>query len=693
MTVGVVTMHSINSEEQKKLLLTNDYLNFQNCPYIHIRSKSCHVQIDYACISLSLVTSVEKKMSTETRAFEAEVSQLFDLVTHSLYSNKEVFLRELISNASDALDKLRFEGLSSPEIKPEDPKIWIEIHPEQRQVIIRDNGIGMSRDEAIAHLGTIAKSGTSEFLKKIAVDKENAHHLIGQFGVGFYSAFIVADKVIVNSRRADLPEDQAVSWECLGKGEYQVQTTTKKEPGTEVILHLKPEEDEFLQSFRIKSLIKKYSDHIPFPILMEKEPKPSEKEEEKDEAQPETPELEVVNQANALWVMPRDKIKDEEYKNFYKHVAHDFEEPLLWSHNKVEGKLEYTSLLYIPSRAPFGLWNRDQQHGLKLYVQRVFIMDNAEKLLPLYLRFVRGVVDSNDLPLNVSRELLQSHHVVESIRSGCTRRVLDMLEKLAKEETEQYQKFWNEMGQVLKEGVGEDFAHKDRIAKLLRFASTHGNTPDQTVSLEDYVGRMKEGQDKIYYLVGESFNAVKNSPHLEIFRKKGIEVLLLFDRIDEWLVAYLNEFEGKSLQSVAKGDLDIGKLEEEKPEEEVKKQEEAFEKVLKHLKEVLEEKTEEVRLTDRLTDSPACLVASQEGLSRHLQQMLKEAGQAVPENKPVLELNPEHSLVQQLKTEADEDRFKDMAHVLFDSALLAEGGHLVDPAAFVRRVNRFLTGG
>lgn len=627
-------------------------------------------------------------MTTETRSFEAEVSRLFDLVTHSLYSNKEVFLRELISNASDALDKLRFEGLSNPAIKPADPKIWIELDRSQRQVIIRDNGIGMSREEAIAHLGTIAKSGTSEFLKQIAADKSNAHHLIGQFGVGFYSAFIVADKVTVKSRRADLPEDQAVSWVCEGKGEYQVETITKKDPGTEVILHLKEGEDEFLEDFRIRSLIKKYSDHIPFPIVMKKAPEYTEKGEVKTDE----PEFEVVNQASALWVMPRDQITDEEYKAFYKHVAHDFEDPLIWSHNKVEGKLEYTSLLYIPSRAPFGLWNRDQQHGLKLYVQRVFIMDNAEKLLPLYLRFVRGVVDSNDLPLNVSRELLQSHHVVESIRSGCTRRVLDMLEKLSKDTPEKYQDFWNQMGQVLKEGVGEDFAHKDRIAKLLRFSSTHTNHPDQTVSLEAYISRMKEGQEKIYYLVGESFNAVKNSPHLEIFRKKGIEVLLLSDRIDEWLVAYLREFEGKPLQSVAKGDLDIGKMEAEKTSEQVESQKNAFEGVLKHLKEVLGEKAEDVRLTDRLTDSPACLVAGEEGLSRHLQQMLKDAGQAVPDNKPILELNPDHRLVQQLKEEADEDRFKDMAHVLFDSALLAEGGHLSDPAAFVSRVNRFLTG-
>lgn len=627
-------------------------------------------------------------MTTETRSFEAEVSRLFDLVTHSLYSNKEVFLRELVSNASDALDKLRFEGLSHPELKSADPKIQIELHPSLRQIIIRDNGIGMSREEAIAHLGTIAKSGTSDFLKQLSVDKGNEHHLIGQFGVGFYSAFIVADKVTVNSRRADLPEDQGVSWECAGKGEYQVQTIEKKEPGTEVILHLKEGEDEFLESFRIKSLIKKYSDHIPFPIVMQKEPEYS----EKGEIKAEEPEFEVVNQASALWVMPRDKITDEEYKTFYKHVAHDFEDPLLWSHNKVEGKLEYTSLLYIPSRAPFGLWNREQQHGLKLYVQRVFIMDNAEKLLPLYLRFVRGIVDSNDLPLNVSRELLQSHHVVESIRSGCTRRVLDMLEKLAKETPEKYQGFWDQMGQVLKEGIGEDFAHKDRIAKLLRFASTQDNQPTQTVSLEAYVSRMKEGQEKIYYLVGESFNAVKNSPHLEIFRKKGIEVLLLSDRIDEWLVAYLREFEGKTLQSVAKGDLDIGKMEGEKPAEKAESQKNAFENVLKHLKEVLGEKAEDVRLTDRLTNSPACLVAGQEGLSRHLQQMLKEAGQEVPDNKPILELNPDHRLVQQLKDEADEDRFKDMAHVLFDSALLAEGGHLTDPAAFVSRVNRFLAG-
>lgn len=630
-------------------------------------------------------------MKPETRPFEAEVSRLFDLVTHSLYSNKEVFLRELISNASDALDKRRFEGLSHPELKSEDLKISIELNPKKREIIIKDNGMGMSRAEAVENLGMIAKSGTRTYIdKQKTADKDAAHNLIGQFGVGFYSAFVVADKVTVLSRRPDLPENEGVSWECAGKGEYQVQTIEKKEPGTEVILHLKEGEDEFLESFRIKNLIKKYSDHISFPIMMLKEKEPSEKGEEEGKGESE---FEMINQASALWALPRDKITDEEYKNFYKHVAHDFEEPLIWSHNKVEGKLEYTTLLYIPSRAPFGLWNREQQHGLKLYVQRVFIMDNAEKLLPLYLRFVRGVVDSSDLPLNVSRELLQSHHVVESIRSGCTRKVLEMLEKLATDDVQKYQKFWDQMGQALKEGVGEDFANKDRIAKLLRFASTHDNQPEQTVSLETYVNRMKKGQEKIYYLIGESFNTVKNSPHLEIFRKKGIEVLLLSDRIDEWLIAYLREFEGKSLQSVAKGDIDIEKIEGgEKIDNAAEAQKEAYEGVLKHLKEVLTEKAEDVRLTDRLTDSPACLVAGQEGLSRHLQQMLIEAGQTVPENKAILELNPNHRLVQQLKDETDDDRFKDMAFVLFDSALLAEGGHLTDPAAFVKRLNRFLAG-
>ncbi|MGD9788004.1 MAG: molecular chaperone HtpG [Sulfuricellaceae bacterium] len=615
----------------------------------------------------------------ETLGFQAEVSQLLKLMIHSLYSNKEIFLRELISNASDACDKLRFEGLSDDALYENDPelKIRVAFDKDARTITISDNGIGMSRQEVIDNIGTIARSGTKEFLQRLTGDQAKDAHLIGQFGVGFYSAFIVADKVTLTTRRAGLGAEHGVRWESKGEGDFSLETVEKASRGTEIVLHLKEGEEEFLSDWRLRSIIRKYSDHITLPIVMKKS-------EWKDGKGTATDEDETVNQANALWARPKSEISQEQYDEFYKHVAHDFEKPLAHVHARVEGRQEYTQLLYIPARAPFDLWDRERRHGVKLYVRRVFIMDDAEQLMPAYLRFVRGVIDSNDLPLNVSREILQHSKDIEAIRAGSVKKVLDLLENL---EPEKYATFWKEFGLVLKEGVGEDFANKERIAKLLRFASTHSDTADQTVSLTDYLGRMKEGQDKIYYITAETFAAAKSSPHLEVFRKKGIEVLLLSDRVDEWVVSSLPEFEGKPLQSVAKGGLDLGGLEDEQEKEAQKKEADEFKDLLEKMRESLGDKVKEVRVTHRLTDSASCLVVDSGDLSANLERMLKAAGQKVPSAKPILEINPGHPMVKKLKAEIGLERFNDWSHILFDQALLAEGGQLEDPAAFVHRLN------
>lgn len=622
----------------------------------------------------------------ETLGFQAEVKQLLQLMIHSLYSNKEIFLRELVSNASDACDKLRFEALNNNGLYGDDTELKIRLSFDKvaRTLTISDNGIGLSREEAVAHLGTIAKSGTKEFFASLSGDAQKDAHLIGQFGVGFYSAFIVADKVTVVSRRAGLEHNQAVKWESEGAGDYSVEMVEKAGRGTDVILHLKDGEDDFLNAWKIKSIIRKYSDHITLPIQME-----GEKWDEEKKEQVPTGELETINQANALWARAKSDITEEQYQEFYKHVAHDFENPLGWIHAKVEGKQEYTQLLYIPARAPFDMWDRNARHGVKLYVKRVFIMDDAEQLMPLYMRFVRGVVDSADLPLNVSREILQQSKDIETIRGGCVKKVLSLLEGMADSddaaEKEKYAGFWKEFGNVLKEGVGEDFANKERIAKLLRFASTHNDTTEQNVSLADYVSRMKEGQEKIYYVTAETFLAAKNSPHLEIFRKKGIEVLLLSDRVDEWVVGHLTEFDGKQLQSVAKGGLDLGKLEDEAEKQEQEKEAGEYKDLTDKVKQALEARVKDVRITHRLTDSPSCLVADEHDLSGNLARMLKAAGQKAPESKPILEINPHHPAVQRLKYE--EARFDDWANLLFEQAQLAEGGQLEDPAGFVKRIN------
>lgn len=635
------------------------------------------------------VISVElKRMSVETQketlGFQTEVKQLLHLMIHSLYSNKEIFLRELISNASDAADKLRFEALAKPELlEGGDPlKIRVSFDKEAKTVTLEDNGIGMSRDDVIAHLGTIAKSGTADFMKNLSGDQKKDSTLIGQFGVGFYSAFIVADQVEVFTRRAGLPASEGVHWASKGEGEFEVATVEKADRGTRIVLHLKSGEDEFADGWRLRNIIKKYSDHIALPIELPKE-------QHGEEAAAE-PEWETVNRASALWTRPRTEVKDEEYQEFYKHVSHDFENPLSWSHNKVEGKLEYSSLLYVPARAPFDLYQREAPRGLKLYVQRVFIMDQADEFLPLYLRFIKGVVDSNDLSLNVSREILQKDPIIDSMKSALTKRVLDMLEKLAKNEPEQYQGFWKNFGQVIKEGPAEDFVNKEKIAGLLRFASTSDTSGEQTVALADYLGRMKEGQDKIYFLTGESYAQVKNSPHLEVFRKKGIEVLLLTDRIDEWLMSYLTEFDGKSFVDVARGDLDLGKLdseEDKKAQEEVAKSKEGL---LERLKAALGEHVSEVRVSHRLTDSPAILAIGEQDLGLQMRQILEASGQKVPDSKPIFEINPAHSLIEKLDAEQSEDRFGDLSHILFDQAALAAGDSLKDPAAYVQRLNKLL---
>ncbi|WP_296232755.1 molecular chaperone HtpG [uncultured Pseudomonas sp.] len=620
----------------------------------------------------------------ETLGFQTEVKQLLHLMIHSLYSNKEIFLRELISNASDAADKLRFEALAKPELLEggAELKIRLSFDKDAKTVTLEDNGIGMSREEVIAHLGTIAKSGTADFLKNLSGDQKKDSHLIGQFGVGFYSAFIVADEVEVFSRRAGSPASEGVHWSSKGEGEFEVATVEKAERGTRIVLHLKSGEEEFADGWRLRNIVKKYSDHIALPIELPKE--------HHGEDKPAEVEWETVNRASALWTRPRTEIKDEEYQEFYKHVGHDFENPLSWSHNKVEGKLEYTSLLYVPGRAPFDLYHREAPKGLKLYVQRVFIMDQADQFLPLYLRFIKGVVDSNDLSLNVSREILQSGPVIDSMKSALTKRVLDMLEKLAKDKPDDYKTFWKAFGQVLKEGPAEDFANKEKIAGLLRFASTAGEGDEQSVSLADYLGRIKEGQDKIYFLTGESYAQIKNSPHLEVFRKKGIEVLLLTDRIDEWLMSYLTEFDGKQFVDVARGDLDLGELdskEDKKAQEEVAK---AKEGLIERLKGALGEQVAEVRVSHRLTDSPAILAIGEQDLGLQMRQILEASGQKVPDAKPIFEFNPAHPLIERLDAEPDEDRFTDLSHILFDQAALAAGDSLKDPAAYVQRLNKLL---
>jgi molecular chaperone HtpG len=626
-------------------------------------------------------------MTKQTLSFQAEVQQILHLVTHSLYSNKEIFLRELVSNASDACDKLRFEALNNSALYEDAPNLEVRvlIDKEAKTLTIRDNGIGMSQDEAIAHLGTIAKSGTREFMHALEGEQKKDANLIGQFGVGFYSGFIVADRITVESRRAGLKADEGVRWVSQGAGDFEVETIDKPGRGTDVILHLRDGEEEFLDRWKLKSIIAKYSDHISLPILMRKEEWDAEKKE-----QVVTDEWETVNKAAALWARPKNDITPEQYEEFYKQISHDSQAPLAYTHNRVEGRTDYTQLLYVPAKAPFDLWNRDKRGGVKLYVKRVFIMDDAEALMPVYLRFVKGIIDSADLPLNVSRELLQESRDVKAIREGSTKRVLSMLEELANSEDaaqrDKYAAFWKDFGAVLKEGIGEDFTNQERLAKLLRFASTQA---DEGVSFADYVGRMKEGQEAIYYITADTLAAAKSSPQLEIFRKKGIEVLLLTDRVDEWMLSHLYEFDGKQLQNVARGAVDLGKLQDEEEKKQAEAASEAFKPVLDKLKEALKDRAKDVRATTRLVDSPACLVVEEGDMSGHLARLLKQAGQAAPPTQPVLEVNPEHALVKRLDGSA---HFDDLANILFDQAMLAEGGQLEDPAAYVRRVNAMLVG-
>lgn len=632
----------------------------------------------------------------ETLGFQTEVTQLLDLMIHSLYSNKEIFLRELISNGSDASDKLRFEALSDDALFENDPEpeIRVSYDKEKRTVTITDTGIGMTRQEVIDHIGTIAKSGTRQFFDSLTGDEAKDANLIGQFGVGFYSAFIIADKVTLTTRRAGLTSEHGVLWESAGHGEFTIETVEKAQKGTEIVLHLREGEDEFLDGFRLRSIISRYSDHISLPVKMPKEATGESESESEGEGEVEAKtaelEYETVNSASALWARAKSDIKEEEYNEFYKHVAHDFEEPMSYTHNRVEGKTEYTSLLYIPKRAPFDLWNRDNRKGIKLYVRRVFIMDDAEQLMPAYLRFVRGVIDSNDLPLNVSREILQQNKVIDSIRAGSVKKVLGMLEAIARDDADKYGEFWQQFGNVIKEGPGEDFANREQIARLLRFASTQADTEEQIVSLADYISRMQDGQEKIYYITGDSFTAAKHSPHLEIFRKKGIEVLVLYDRVDEWLVSSLTEFDGKQLQSVTKGELDLGQLEDAEEKADQEKTTESLKDLLDKVKGTLGDRVKDVRTTFRLTDSPACLVNDEYDMSANLERILKSAGQDVQGTKPIFELNPEHPLVERLKVESDDARFSDWTQILFDQALLSEGGQLEDPAAFVGRLNKLL---
>ncbi len=654
----------------------------------------------------------------QTLGFQTEVKQLMNLVVHSLYSNREIFVRELVSNASDALDKLRFLALSNGSLYENDPdlKVVIAYDEAEKTVTITDNGIGMTREEAMDHLGTIAKSGTKEFLNGLTGDQTKDSHLIGQFGVGFYSAFIVADKVTVKSRKAGADASMGIVWESNGDGEYTIENVQRAARGTEITLHLKPEESEFLSDWRLKGIVTKYSDHIAWPIEMLK-PAKLDDESEKNAAgtdgenaeanaadaeikkEPKAPEFEKINKATALWTLSKSDITEEDYKAFYKHVGHDFQDPLAWLHNQVEGKQEYTSLLYIPAQAPFDLWHHDAKYGLKLYVKRVFIMDGAEQFLPRYLRFVKGIIDCNDLPLNVSREILQDNKLIETIKTASVKRILGFLEKLAEDDKEKYQKFWDAFGLVLKEGPIEDFANKEKIAKLLRFSSTLETKEQTTVSFEEYVSRIKEGQDKIYYITASSFNAAKSSPHLEYFKKQGIEVLLLSDRVDEWLVGHLSEFDSKKLQSITKGKLDFEEKEDAASEnkEEAKSQksddEGQYASLMTQLKKLLEGKTKDVRLTYRLTDSPACIVADENDMDLEMQRILKMSGQNIPKTQPILEINPRHPLIEKLNAETDDERLADWAGLLLDQSILAEGGMLEEPASFVAKMNRvFLKG-
>ena len=626
-------------------------------------------------------------MSTnqETRGFQSEVKQLLQLMIHSLYSNKEIFLRELISNASDAADKLRFKALSNPALYEGDGELRVRVSfdADKGTLTISDNGIGMTREQVIDHLGTIAKSGTKEFLTALGQDQAKDSQLIGQFGVGFYSAFIVADKVTVKTRAAGEAPDKGVLWESAGEGEYSVADIEKKSRGTDVILHLREDEKEFLNEWRLREIIGKYSDHIGLPVEMLTK-------EYDDEGKETGEKWEKINKSDALWTRSKNDISDEEYKEFYKHLSHDFAEPLLWAHNKVEGNQEYTSLLYVPSKAPWDLFNREHKHGLKLYVQRVFIMDDAEQFMPNYLRFMHGLIDSNDLPLNVSREILQDNKTTAALRKALTKRSLQMLEKLAKEDADKYQQFWKEFGLVLKEGPAEDFGNKETIAKLLRFASTHNDSSEQTVSLEDYVARMKEGQKAIYYITADSYVAAKNSPHLELFNKKGIEVLLLSDRIDEWMLSYLTEFDGKALQTITKADLDLGDLADKEENEAQKEQDKAFDSFIERVKNLLGERVKEVRLTHRLTDTPAVVSTGNDQMTTQMAKLFAAAGQPVPEVKYTFELNPEHHLVKKVADIADEAEFADWVELLLEQAMLAERGSLENPAAFIKRVNKLL---
>ncbi|TDJ25448.1 MAG: molecular chaperone HtpG [Gammaproteobacteria bacterium] len=622
--------------------------------------------------------------NAETRGFETEVKQLLDLMIHSLYSNKEIFLRELISNASDACDKLRFTAVSDASLYEEDIELKVKISydKEARTITISDNGIGMTRDEVIENIGTIAKSGTQSFLDSITGDQKNDANLIGQFGVGFYSSFIVAEQVTLRTRKAGQKANKGVEWTSEGKGEYEIKSIEKPGRGTEVTLKLRKDEDEFLNDWKLRSIITSYSDHIDIPIVMDKSTEPSEEGGET------VTEEETINQASALWLRPKTDIKAKEYKEFYKHVAHDYEDPIDWSHNRVEGTNEYISLLYIPARAPFDLYDRESRRGIKLYVKRVFIMEDADQLMPRYLRFVRGLIDSNDLPLNISREILQGSKIIDNIRSGSVKKVLGMLEKIAKKDPKKYQKFWTEFGRVLKEGPAEDFTNREKIAKLLRFATTHTGDEEQTVTLDDYISRMQKEQDKIYYIAADSHAAAKNSPHLEIFKKKGIEVLLLSDRVDEWLTSNLTEFEGKKLQSVAKGELDLGK--DEASEKKLEEKAKSSEKLVKRMKKTLGDRVEDVRVTNRLTDSPACIVLHEHDMAMHMQRILKEAGHAMPGSKPILEINPDHPIVKKLGGEKSKKKFDDWSDILFDQAILAEGGQLDDPSGFVTKLNKML---
>ena len=618
----------------------------------------------------------------ETLSFQTEVKQLLNLMIHSLYSNKEIFLRELVSNASDACDKLRFEALSDGALyeNEEDLGITVNFDKEAKTVTISDNGIGMSREEVIANIGTIANSGTKKFLDNLTGEQAKDAQMIGQFGVGFYASFIVADNVTVETRRAGLGAEHGVRWQSKGEGEFDLENISKDTRGTTIILHLKNEEEEFADDWRLRSIINKYSDHISLPISMKK----------MDDKGESTDELEAVNKASALWVRPKSEVKDEEYQEFYKHVAHDFDEPLSWLHNRVEGTQEYTTLFYIPKRAPFDMFEREQKNGIKLYVKRVFIMDDAEQLMPNYLRFIKGVVDSDDLPLNISREILQKNKHIDTIRGSSTKKILSHLEKMAKNNVEDYDLFWKEFGRVLKEGPAEDASNKEKIAKLFRYASTNNDSDIENVSLDDYISRMKEGQDKLYYITGDSYSAVKNSPHLELFKKKGIEVILMHDRVDEWMMSYLNEYDGKSFVNIAKGELDLGDLEDKDDKKKAEKAAKDYEGLLKQMTESLGNKVKEVRISTRLTDSPSCLVVEQQDMAVSMQKILKQAGHEVPNVEPILEINIEHPLVKRLSDEQDDDKFKDWSHLLFDQAMLSEGGQLEDPVSFVARINQLL---